>query len=156
MTMFLMNGIRAEVEPVPGKNGWFQLTGRKIQRWTVDVSDTFSDMELSAVEVNHDAKIFGIHSQDSEIAVRDPRFNHENDPKGGGATFGVFEEGGTLWMLIAVNQPEYAIFRFLCPHESGYDDALGYDLLSDYRVEKKLAKPASKVTQVKKKTRAKA
>jgi hypothetical protein len=154
--MFLFSGIRAEVEPVPGKSGWFQLTGFNIERWTVDVSDTFGDLERGEVEVDHNAKILGIHSRDPEIALRDPRFNHENDPESGGASFGVYVEAGKMWMLLAVNQAEYAIFRFLCPHEAGADEDETYDPIGDYRVAKKLAKPASKVTPVKKKTKAKA
>jgi hypothetical protein len=77
--MFLFSGIRAEVEPVPGKQGWYQLTGKHIERWTVDVSDTFGDLRAGKVKVKHNAKIRGIHNVDPEIELRDPRFNHENN-----------------------------------------------------------------------------
>jgi hypothetical protein len=131
--MFLFNGIRAEVEPVPKKKGWFQLTGNHIERWTVDVSATFEDLTTGGVKVDHRAKILGIHDYDPEIAEKDPRFNDENDPEDG-ATFGVYTEAGRTYMLLAVNQAEYAIFRFLCPHESGNDEAC--DPMSGYRVER--------------------
>ena len=72
--MFLFSGIRAEVEPVPGKKGWYQLTGKHIERWTVDVSDTFGDLRAGKVKVKHNAKIRGIHNVDPEIELRDPRF----------------------------------------------------------------------------------
>lgn len=145
--MFLMNGIRAEVEPVPGRKGWFQLTGKHIERWTVDVSDTFGDLENADITVNYVAKIWGIHSEDDEIALKDPRFNHENDSENGEASFGVYTELGRMFMLLAVNQAEYAIFRFLIPHETGDD---GCDPIEDYRVEAKPAKPVSKAVPAKK------
>lgn len=143
--MFLFNGIRAEVEPVPKKNGWYQLTGKHIERWTVDVCDTFGDLANGGIKVDHAAKILGLHDRDPEIALRDPRFNEENDPEDG-ATFGVYTEAGRTYMLLAVNQAEYVIFRFLCPHEAGDDEA--FDPMSDYRVEQPStkAKGAKKVS----------
>lgn len=142
--MFLFNGIRAEVEPVPKKKGWYQLTGKHIERWTVDVCDTFGDLANGGIKVDHAAKILGLHDRDPEIALRDPRFNEENDPQDG-ATFGVYTEAGRTYMLLAVNQAEYVIFRFLCPHEAGDDEA--FDPMSDYRVEqpRTKAKAAKKV-----------
>lgn len=141
--MFLLNGIRAEVEPVPNQDGWYQLTGKHIERWTMDVSDTFGDVEGSGIKVDYQAKVMGIHNQDPEIELRDPRFNHENDPEAG-ASFGVYTEAGRTYMLLAVNQAEYAIFRFLCPHEAGDDEE--FDPMSEYRVEK----PTSKASGTKK------
>ena len=130
--MFLFNGIRAQVEPVPAKAGWYQLTGKHIERWTMDVGDTLGDLENGGAKVDYQAKILGIHDRDAEIAERDPRFNEENNPEDG-ATFGVYTEAGRTYMLLAVNQAEYALFRFLCPHESGDDDA--FDPISDYRLD---------------------
>lgn len=136
MTMFLFNGIRAEVEPVPGQEGWYQLTGRHIERWTMDVGDSFGDIE-SCGPVNYEARIRGIHDMDDEIALRDPRFNSENDPENGEAAFGVYEgEDGRTYMLLTVNQAEYALFRFLCPHEAGGPEAdEEYDPIENYRLE---------------------
>ncbi|MBB1162672.1 hypothetical protein [Aquariibacter albus] len=141
--MFLFNGIRAEVEPVPKKKGWYQLTGKHIERWTVDVCDTFGDLSTGGIKVDHGAKILGIHNRDPEIAQQDPRFNEENNPEDG-ATFGVYLEGGRTYMLMAVNQAEYVILRFLCPHEAGDDEA--FDPISDYRVEQ----PSTKAKGAKK------
>lgn len=139
--MFLYSGIRAEVEPVPNKEGWYQLTGQHIHRWTMPVEETFPDLETSGCKVDYQAKILGIHDRDPEIALRDPRFNSENDPEGD-ASFGVYTEGGRTYMLMAVNQAEYVVFRFLCPHEAGDDEA--YDPIGDYRVEKPAAKASPK------------
>jgi hypothetical protein len=139
--MFLPNGIRAEVEPVPKKKGWYQLTGKHIERWTMDVSDTFMDVESCGIKVDYQAEILGIHDNDPEIGLRDPRFNHENDPDSG-ASFGVYTERGRTYMLLAVNQAEYVIFRFLCPHEAGDDEE--FDHMSNYRVEKSAPKASSK------------
>lgn len=134
--MFLFSGIRAEIEPVPNKQGWYQLTGKHIERWTEDISETFYVLKTADVKVDYRAKILGVHDRDPEIELRDPRFNHENDPEGN-ASFGVYTEGGRTFMLLAVNQAEYAIFRFLCPHQAGDDEE--FDPLSDYRVETSVA-----------------
>lgn len=133
--MFLNFGIRAEVEPVPMKEGWYQLTGKHIERWTVDVSETFDTLEMSCVDVDFQAKILGIHDYDPGIELRDPRFNHENDPED--ARFGVYTECGRTYMLLVVNQAEYVIFRFLCPHEAGDDEK--YDPMINYRIEKSVS-----------------
>lgn len=138
--MFLVNGIRAEVEPVPKKKGWYQLTGKHIERWTMDVSDTFMDLDTCDAKVDYQAKILGIHDHDPELEQRDPRFNYENDPENG-ASFGVFTEGERTYMLLAVNQAEYVIFRFLCPHEAGDDEQ--FDPMSNYRIEKTAAKSST-------------
>ncbi len=133
--MFLYSGMRAEVEPVPGKKGWFQLTGQHIERWTVDVQGTFGDLKAAKIKVNYRAKIFGIHDRDPEIALHDPRFNYENDPDRG-ASFGVYTEAGRTYMLLAVNQAEYVLFRFLAPHEAAAVDSDAdekNDPISDYR-----------------------
>ena len=135
--MFLFNGIRAEVEPVPKKKGWYQLTGKHIERWTVDVGSTLGDLASGGIKVDYRAKVLGIHDRDPEIGEQDPRFNEENNPEDG-ATFGVYTESGRTYMLLAVNQAEYVIFRFLCPHEAGDDEA--FDPMSDYRVERPVAK----------------
>lgn len=141
--MFLISGIRAEVEPVPGQVGWYQLTGQHIERWTVDVSDTFGDLKSSKVKVNYKAKVMGIHNVDPDIANQDPRFNHENNSDRG-YSFGVYTEAGRTYMLLAVNQAEYALFRFLCPHEAGEDADEGFDPIETYRVEQVSPKAAPK------------
>ncbi|MBL0719751.1 hypothetical protein JI742_07600 [Piscinibacter sp. Jin2] len=141
--MFLFNGIRAEVEPVPKKKGWYQLTGKHIERWTMDVSDTLGDLRGSGIKVDFQAKVMGIHDREPEIALHDPRFNEENNPEHG-ATFGVYTAAGRTYMLMAVNQAEYVIFRFLCPHEAGDDGE--FDPISEYRIDV----PASKAKRPKK------
>ena len=87
---------------------------------------------------------------------QDPRFNHENNSDRG-YSFGVYTEAGRTYMLLAVNQAEYALFRFLCPHEAGgpeADDA--YDPIATYRVEPPAPKAAPAKKVVKPKARAKA
>ena len=151
--MFLYSGIRAEVEPVPGKAGWYQLTGKHIERWTVDVSDTFGDLKASKVKVNYKAKVMGIHNVDPDIANQDPRFNHENNSVRG-YSFGVYTEAGRTYMLLAVNQAEYTLFRFLCPHEAGEDADEDYDPIETSRVEQ--ASPKATPMKAVAKTRSKA
>jgi hypothetical protein len=153
--MFLLSGIRAEVEPVPGKAGWYQLTGKHIERWTVDVSDTFGDLKASRVNVNYKAKVLGIHNVDPDIATQDPRFNHENNSDRG-YSFGIYTEAGRTYMLLAVNQAEYTLFRFLCPHEAGEDADKDYDPIETYRVEQVAPKAtaAKKAAQTRPKVKA--
>lgn len=153
--MFLLNGMRAEVEPVPNKKGWYQLTGKHIERWTMPVDETAGD--LHGVKLNFKARIVGIHDIDPDIELRDPRFNHENHEDR--ASFFVYTDpqDGRTYMLLAVNQAEYVLFRVLAPHESGEDDE--YDPIENYRVEPKAkaaakkavaAKPVAKKAAVKK------
>ena len=127
--MFIADTISAQVEPVPGKKGWFQLTGRKILRWHGEVAGLLPWENQGVVK---NPRIKGIHDYDEEIELRDPRFNHENqlhdDP-----TFAVFKErDGTYTMALAVNRAEFVLLRFLCPHEAG---AEGDDPIGDYRIE---------------------
>jgi hypothetical protein len=138
--MFLYNGMRAEVEPVPKKKGWYQLTGKHIERWTMPVEETAGD--LHGVKLNFKARIVGIHDIDPEIELRDPRFNHENHEDR--ASFFVYTDphDGRTYMLLAVNQAEYVLFRFLAPHESGEDE--DYDPIENYRVEPKVKAVAKK------------
>lgn len=42
-----------------------------------------------------------------------------NDPDSGTASFGVFKQDGRTYMLLAVNYPEYVLFRHLCPLVEG-------------------------------------
>lgn len=123
--MYLINTIQAEVEPVPGQNGWYQLTGREIKRWTIPACDTAIELRDAGIQLHTDAKILGVHNVDEEIADGDPRFNEENDPEW--PSFYVYTDPKLrkTFMMLDVNQAEYAILRFLVPHESGAecDDA---------------------------------
>jgi hypothetical protein len=137
--MFLYNGMGAEVEPVPGKPGWFQLTGRHIERWTMPMEEALPEMGVTEEDMK--AKIVGIHDMDPEIAERDPRFNWENNEDN--ASFAVIKQrDGTYRMFLAVNQAEYVLFRFLAPHESVDDDE--YDPMSNYRIEAPAPKKRAK------------
>lgn len=137
--MFLYRGMSAEVEPVPRKNGWFQLTGRHIERWTMPMEEALTDM--GCTEADRQAKILGIHDADPELEAGDPRFNWENCQDN--PSFAVIKQSdGTYRMYLAVNQAEYVLFRFLAPHESGDDEA--FDPMSDYRVESAKPKKAGK------------
>jgi len=153
--MFLFGAIRAEVEPVPGQAGWYQLTGKRIERWTMEVNETFGDLERCGVKIDYKAQIKGIQDRDPEIALRDPRFNRQNDPDGD-SSFGVYTDKETTWMLLAVNQAESVLFRFLCPHEAG-EEGDEYDPIEDYRIEPKpakKAKPTSKAAPARKRAKA--
>lgn len=115
--------IRAEVAPSPGQPGWFQLTGKDITRWTMPAYDVANDLDYA---LNFDAKIRGIHDHGDFDTAVDNRFNEANNAEN--PQFFVYEDthAGKRFMVMDVSQAEYALFRFLAPHESGqeYDEPL--------------------------------
>ncbi len=125
MTMILANTIVAEVEPVPGKAGWFQLTGKDITRNTMmPASEEIA--ECPGIVHRH-AKIVGIHG-DWDVEFLDPRFNDEE-----GQEFAVLEVRGMYRMVLDVNRPEYVILRFLLPATTPeYDESI-----DEFRIEPK-------------------
>ena len=128
MTMFIMNTIQAEVEPVPGQPGWFQLTGKRIQRENMDPFELLQDL-IGQDSLIPGAKLLGVHDFDEEICDKDPRFNDDEEPG-----FGVAKENdGTYTMYLACNRAEYALFRFLVPNTSGEQDDNEIDPISTYR-----------------------
>jgi hypothetical protein len=115
--MLLLEAIEAEVEPVPGKAGWFRLTGRDIL--LVDYPnaiDYIEDAEEAGRVVHHAARIEGMHDK-HDVAETDPRFNGE----GNGDNFAVIEKNGHYTMVLDVNFPEAALLRHLIKRR-GYED----------------------------------
>jgi hypothetical protein len=128
--MFLMNTISAEVEPVPGQPGWFQLTGKKILRHTDDPTDLLQELTEYEILVP-DAKLLGVHDFDEEIDYKDPRFCDLDEPG-----FGVAKEkDGTFTAYLACNRAEFVFFRFVTPHEGGEQHEEEFDPISNYRKE---------------------
>lgn len=128
MTMFLFNTIRGEVEPVPGKDGWFQLTGKKITRECQPCEDILHDIDMIVVK---DARLLGVHDFDEEIEYKDPRFNELDEPG-----FGVVKwDDNTYTAYLACNRPEYAFMRFVVPAEEGDAQDEEWDPISTYRKE---------------------
>jgi len=128
MTMFLYNLIQAEVEPVPGKEGWFQLTGKKILRNRMDPVDMLNELAEYEVLVP-DAKLLGVHDYDEEIEYKDPRFADLDEPG-----FGVAKEkDGTFTVYLACNRAEWVFFRFAIPDEGGPEADEEFDPISTYR-----------------------
>jgi hypothetical protein len=120
MTMFLHGAIIAEVEPVPGKKNWFQLTGRGIQRESMPCDDMLIDLEHALVK---GARLKGVHDFDKELQHEDPRFEGK-EPTG----FGIIQhENGDYQMFLACNRAEYAVMRFLVPNYSGMKNDLESD-----------------------------
>lgn len=105
----LLDTISSEVEPVPGRPGWFQLTGREIVRglsWGefLEGCPTGVDRPVS------DAKVLGIHDQPA-VLEDDVRFNG-TDP----ASFAVIQrQNGRFAMVLEVHMVEAVLFRFLVP-----------------------------------------
>lgn|GEM_PF-6661625 len=128
MTMFLMNTVCAEVEPVPGQPGWFQLTGRKILRHGMDTTELLNELKGDEVLVD-DPKLLGVHDFDEEIEYKDPRFNDDREPGFGVAK----EEDGSYTAYLACNRAEYAFLRFIVPYEAGPELDEEFDPISNYR-----------------------
>lgn len=129
MTMFLMNTVSAEVEPAGPLKNWFQLTGHKILRENYpEASEVLNEFRDQGALVLG-AKLVGVHDQDDEIERDDPRFNNPEEPG-----FGVVQLGdGTYRMYLAVNQAEYALFRFLVRNEGGEEADVQFDPISNYQ-----------------------
>lgn len=128
MTMFLMSTISAEVEPVPGQLGWFQLTGKKLLRWVDDPTELIQQLKEDDVLIE-DPKLLGVHDFDEEIDYKDPRFCDLAEPG-----FAVEKkDDGTYTAYLACNRAEFAFFRFAIPHEAGSELEEECDPISNYR-----------------------
>jgi len=115
--MLLLDAIEAEVEPVPGKEGWFRLTGKDIL--LVDYPnavDYIEDAEQAGRVIHRDARIEGMHDK-HDVAEADPRFNGEGNDE----NFAVIEKAGKYTMVMDVNFPEAALLRHLIKRR-GYED----------------------------------
>lgn len=116
--LLLCTTIVCPVEPVPGKKGWYQLTGKGIYRDHVCDASTYHSDAGDAVIAN--ARILGIHD-DEEIVAHDARVNGrigDDEP-----AIVVFKDGrNELKAAISVNSLEAVIFRFLVPAEQASDD----------------------------------
>lgn len=114
MTMVLVNGITADVEPVPGRNGWFQLNGKGIQAIEVysDASEYLSDTSDTQIE---DAKLLGIHGTPLEVEDLDPRLTREGDADDEYHFAILRRDDGSHYLVMSVNRLEYAVMSFLMP-----------------------------------------
>lgn len=126
--MFLMNTVQAEVEPVPGQAGWFQLTGKKILRNGMDPTELIRELAENGLLVE-DPRLLGVHDFDEEIEYKDPRFCDLDEPGFGVAK----EDDGTYTAYLACNRAEWAFFRFAIPHEAGKQLDEEFDPISTYR-----------------------
>lgn len=127
MTMFLLNTVQAEVEPVPGQPGWFQLTGKGIARdWEPCEELLIGNRELG--NLIEGARLLGLHNVDDDIEDQDPRFNDEDAPG-----FGVVKHNSGYTMYLACNRAEYVLIRFLAPNVGGEAADREWDDISNYR-----------------------
>lgn len=115
--MLLLDAIEAEVVPVPGKDGWFRLTGKDILMVDYpNAIDYIEDAEQAGQVVHHEARIEGMHDEREEILDSDPRFNYEGEKN-----FAVIEKNGKYTMVLDMNYPEAVILRQLVKRR-GYED----------------------------------
>jgi hypothetical protein len=114
--MLLLDAIEAEVVPVPGKDGWFRLTGIDILMLDYpNAIDYIEDAEQAGQVVHHDARIEGMHDERAECLDSDPRFNHEGE-----MNFAVIEKDDKYTMVLDMNWPEAVILRQLIKRR-GYE-----------------------------------
>lgn len=105
----LIDTVCAEVEPVPGLDGWFQLTGRNICR-ALAFEEFFSGVKAGVDAIVAGAQVLGFHDQEA-IVRDDDRFNGRLE-----GSFAVIrrQDGGFL-MVLDVNLPEATLLRFVLP-----------------------------------------
>lgn len=108
--MLLKDAIQAEVEPVPNRDGWFEITGKQI--FLVDFSDALGyirDAEKKGYAIHRDARIQGMHDEQPECLETDPRFSQVPNNN-----FAVVQDGqGQFVMVLDINWPESWLFRNL-------------------------------------------
>lgn len=112
--MVLVNGILADVEPVAGRDGWFQLTGNGIQAIDgySDASEYLSDTRDSRIE---GARLLGIHGTRLEVEDLDPRLTREGDEEDEYHFAILRRDDGSHYVAMSVNRLEYAVMSFLMP-----------------------------------------
>ena len=148
MTMIIVNTISAEVEPIKGRPGWFQLTGKNILREMCDCTEELGAYEGDGLLVE-DAQLFGVSGY-YDVSTDDPRFNHENCE--GERSFGIVKVDDGYKMLLAVNRAEYALFAFLAAHESpNFDDKFEFNSAASTAEKKRVAAVQSKREAARKK-----
>jgi hypothetical protein len=109
MAMMLLDTVCAEVEPVPGRVGWFQLTGRNIRR-AVAFEEFLAGCKSGTDEVVKDARVLGLHDEEAVISD-DDRFNGRLQ-----GAFAVIRQGaGGYLMVLDVHLPEAVLLRFILP-----------------------------------------
>ena len=105
----LLDTICGEVEPVPGRPGWFQLTGRHIVR-AVALGEFLAGCRVGVDRPVADAKVLGLHDQPA-LLEDDDRFNGADRD-----SFAVIERSdGRFFMVLEVHMAEAVLFRFLIP-----------------------------------------
>jgi hypothetical protein len=109
MAMMLLDTVCAEVEPVPGRKGWFQLTGRNIRR-AVAFEEFLTGCKTGTDHIVADARVLGLHDEESVISG-DDRFNGRLQ-----GSFAVIKQGsGGHLMVLDVHMPEAVLLRFILP-----------------------------------------
>lgn len=119
MTMLLMSAMEADVEPVPGKEGWFRLTATGIVPSDyMNAIECIDDVKDTGGEVFLEAKIEGMHDERDDLEEDDPRFNYEAN-----GNFAVTLEDGKYKMVMDVNFPEAVLFQKMVEHYAAKETA---------------------------------
>lgn len=105
----LLDTVCAEVEPVPGRGGWFQLTGRNIVR-ALAFEEFLSGCKAGVDAVVPGARVLGFHDQEA-IVRDDDRFNGRI----GGSFAVIRKQDGSFLMVLDVHLPEATLLRFVLP-----------------------------------------
>ena len=107
--MMLLDTVCAELEPVPGKDGWFQLTGRNMLR-ALGYEECLAGCKAGVDAIVSDARVLGFHDQES-VLRDDPRFNGSAE----GSFAVIRKQDGSWLMVLDVHLPEATLLRFLLP-----------------------------------------
>ena len=105
----MLDTVCADVEPVPSRECWFQLTGQNIRR-SVAFDEFLEGCKTGVDEPVSNAHVLGIHDQQA-ILCDDDRFNGKDS-----SSFAVIKrQNGTYFMVLEVHMPEANLFRFVIP-----------------------------------------
>jgi len=105
----MVDTLRAEVEPVPGREGWFQLTGREFLR-AVAWDEFLRGVRDGADRIVEGARVLGLHDQETLI-TDDPRFNSRNPE----ACRVLQRADGRYALILELNLAEATLLRFIVP-----------------------------------------
>lgn len=123
MTMILHEQVMFPVKPIPGNDGWYQISGAPKALGYGDIGDWLQDEVCggSPSVIVEDARLAGIHDH-PDLPSEDPRFNHrafvalnshDGDYQSEPDFVIVKQKDGTLLCAMLVNAPEWVLFKYI-------------------------------------------
>ena len=115
----MVDTVGAQVEPVPGRDGWFQLTGARIVR-AVAFDEFMAGVHRGEDSVVPGARVIGFHDQ-ATLMRDDARFNGQSPE----ACRVIRRADGDFIMVLEIHAAEATLLRFVLPaSQPARDDPL--------------------------------